>query len=150
MSAAVLSPVRHVVHAIATTVVPETASLDRGAWAQLDDVIEGALAQRDERVRRQFVTFLRLLQILPVVRYGRALTALSARRRHAFLRRVERSRVLLVRRGFWGVRTLIYMAYYTRADVAEMLGYRASAGGWPARAGLVSREPHAARFVAER
>jgi Gluconate 2-dehydrogenase subunit 3 len=136
-----LEPVRHVLHAVATTVVPEAAALDDRAWAEVEAVIAGALSGRPARMQRQFVVFLRLLQAIPVARYGRPFTALSERQRTTFLRTVERSRVLLVRRGFWGLRTLVFMGYYTREDVAESIGYRGDPGGWAARGGTVATVP---------
>ena len=136
-----LEPHRRVLHAIATTVVPETASLDPRGWAELDRVMDDALAQRDERVRRQLATFVQLLQLLPIVRYGRRFTALDARQRQAFLESIERSPLLVVRRGFWGLRTLIFMGYYTRDDVAESIGYQAHPDGWTARGGTASSVP---------
>jgi hypothetical protein len=141
MSAVTLAPVRHILHAIATTVIPETASLGERAWNELDDVIERAVAQRGERVRRQIITFLRLVQSLPVVRFGKPFTSLGSARRTAFLESLERSRLLLVRRGVWGVRTLVFMAYYTRDDVCESIGYTSSASGWAARGGTVAAVP---------
>ncbi|HUQ82344.1 MAG TPA: gluconate 2-dehydrogenase subunit 3 family protein [Gemmatimonadaceae bacterium] len=136
-----LSSLRPIVHAIAITVVPETASLDAGAWTELDQVMDDALAQRDERVRQQLATFLRLLQFLPLARYGRRFTALNARQRTAFLESIERSPLLVLRRGFWGLRTLIFMGYYTRDDVAESIGYQAHPDGWTARGGTASSVP---------
>jgi hypothetical protein len=130
MSAVTLAPVGHILRAIAATVIPEMASLDERAWAEVDDVIERAIAPRGERVQRQLITFLRLLQGLPVARYGKPFTSLDSARRTAFLESMERSRLLLVRRGFWGVRTLVFMAYYTRADVSEAIGYHPSVEGW--------------------
>ena len=47
--------------------------------------------------------------------------------------RVERSRVLLLRRGFWGLRTLVMLGYYGRPEAARAIGYRASPLGWEAR-----------------
>ncbi len=61
--------------------------------------------------------------------------------RRDFLERVERSPLLVVRRGFWGIRTLVFMGYYARADVAGAIGYRASADGWEGRGGTVSTVP---------
>jgi hypothetical protein len=141
MSHATLAPVRHILHAIATTVVPETASLDDRAWCELDQVIDDAVFRRGERVRRQLITFLRLLQSMAFARYAKPFTALDADRRVAFLESVERSRVLLVRRGFWGVRTLVFMAYYTRDDVAAAIGYHPSHDGWASRGGAVTTVP---------
>jgi hypothetical protein len=141
MAASVLSSVRHTLYAIATAVVPESSALDDRAWAELEAVIEGALATRDDRVRRQLVAFLRLLQVLPIVRYGRPLTSLSARHRSDFLESIERSPLLVVRRGFWGIRTLVFMGYYTRADIAAAVGYHASPNGWAARGGTIATVP---------
>lgn len=141
MSVVTLSPVRHILRAVATAVVPESASLDERAWTEVDAVIDEALATRGSRVERQVVVFLRLLQLLSMVRNGRPLTALNATQRVSFLESVERSPLLLVRRGFWGVRTLIFMGYYTRDDVAASIGYRASAQGWTARGGTVASVP---------
>ena len=141
MSAATLAPVRHILHAIAMTVIPETASLDQRAWSELVGVIDAALAQRGERVRRQLIVFLRLLQALAFARYAKPFTALDATRRIAFLESIERSRVLLVRRGLWGIRTLVFMAYYTRDDVAEAIGYNPSVDGWASYGGTVTTIP---------
>lgn len=136
-----LSSVRRTLYAIATAVVPESSALDDRAWAEVYAVIDAAVAKRDARVRRQLATFLRLVQVLPIPRYGRPLTSLSARQRRDFLEWVERSPFLLVRRGFWGIRTLVFMGYYARADGAAAIGYRASADGWEARGGTTSTVP---------
>jgi hypothetical protein len=141
MSAVTLTPVRHILHAIATSVTPETASLDERAWSELDEAIARAVAQRGERSQRQLITFLRLVQALPMARFGKVFTSLDSARRTRFLESLQRSRLLLVRRGFWGVRTLIFMAYYTRDDVAESIGYKPSVDGWAAHGGTITRVP---------
>lgn len=134
-------PVRAILRAIATTIVPETSSLDERAWLELESVIARALSNRSPGVDRQIVKFLRVVQTLPVIRYGRRFTSLGPRQRVAFLASLERSRLRVLRRGFWGIRSLIFMGYYTRDDVAESIGYRANAHGWLARGGTVSTIP---------
>ena len=141
MPAATLSPVRHILRAVATAVVPESSSLDDRAWTEVDAMIEQAVAKRGPRVTRQLLLFLRLLELLPVARYGRTLTRLATHQRVAFLESIERSRLLLVRRGFWGLRTLIFMGYYTRDDVTASIGYRAHRDGWSARGGTAASVP---------
>jgi hypothetical protein len=149
MPAATLSQVRHILRAVATAVVPESSSLDDRAWSEVDAMIEQALAQRGPRVTRQLLLFLRLLELLPVARYGRPLTRLATHQRVTFLESIERSPVLVVRRGFWGIRTLIFMGYYTRADVATSIGYRANRYGWAARGGTIASVPLAATLWVE-
>jgi hypothetical protein len=134
-------PVRSILRAITTTIVPETSSLDERAWLELEAVIARAASSRGPRVVGQIVKFLRLVQALPVIRYGRRFTSLGPRRRAAFLASLERSRLLVLRRGFWGIRSLIFMGYYTRDDVAESIAYRANTRGWAARGGTVSTIP---------
>jgi hypothetical protein len=99
----------------------------------LESEIERALAPRPAAVRRQLGSFLRLLDWWPIPRYGRRLTKLDEDKRRALLHSLERHPLLLIRRGVWGLRTLVFLSYYTRDDVAAFIGYRAHRDGWSAR-----------------
>jgi len=122
-----------VFRAVATTVVPEAARLSPAEWADLEALVTRALTARPARMRRQLALFLRLLDWLPLLRYGRRLTALDAARRARFLSFIQDSPLLLVRRGFWGVRTLVLLGYYGRPAAAAAIGYRGDRRGWEAR-----------------
>lgn len=131
----VLAPVRSTFRAIAGTIVPEAASLDADGWAELERIVEQVLAGRPPALRRQLRSFVRLLQLAPVVRWGRPFTALDATRRTRLLAAVESAPVPLLRRGFWGLRTLAFMGYYARPAAAAAIGYRADPRGWEAMRG---------------
>ena len=118
---------------IAEVVVPEAVSMSAGEWREFGDVIETALARRPAAVRRQLGAFLKILTVLCFLRHGRGLSALPAESRTAFLAGVENSKLLLLRRGFWGIRTLVFMGYYARAACAGQLGYAAAPRGWELR-----------------
>jgi hypothetical protein len=94
--------------------------------------VAGALAQRPPRLRRQILVFIRLLDLRSRLRYGVGLANLDATRRTALLERLSRSRLLLLRRGVWGLRTLVQMGWYTQPEIQQQLGYRASPAGWQA------------------
>jgi hypothetical protein len=128
-----LASVRSILRAIGITVVPEATRLDAAAWSALEDTIAGALAARPAALQRQFLLFLRLVQWLPALRYGRRFTRLDPPRRTQFLASLQDAPLLLVRRGAWGLRTLILMGYYGRAAAAGDIGYRADPRGWDAR-----------------
>ena len=64
---------------------------------------------------------------------GRRFSALDVARRTRFLLALQNSPVLLLRRGIWGLRTLVFMGYYGRPEAAALIGYRADARGWEAR-----------------
>jgi hypothetical protein len=131
----VLDPVRDSFRAFARAVVPATSRLDARGWASLEGTVEEALADRPAAVRRQLLLFVRVTGLLAILRYGRSLHRLSPVRAARLLGALERAPIPLLRRGVWGVRTLVFMGYYAQPDVQAELGYRAAAGGWAARGG---------------
>ena len=128
-----LTSVRPVLRAIGVTVVPEATRLDEAGWSALEGTVAAALASRPAALQRQFLLFLRIVEWLPVVRFGRRFTRLDAARRTRFLKSLQDAPLLLVRRGMWGLRTLLLMGYYGRPEVRDEIGYRANPGGWNAR-----------------
>ena len=120
--------------AIAEVVVPEAARLDEAGWQAFGAIIEQAVSQRPARMQRQLALFVRILGVLSWLRFGKPIHRLNPAARTAFLEGIQNSRLLLIRRGFWGIRTLILMGYYARPDVIPVIGYRAHVRGWEARA----------------
>ena len=113
--------------------VPDAAALDEPAWRAMDASIAEALAKRPPVVRRQFALFVRVLDMLPLFRWGRRFHALGAARRARFLDAMQYSPIPLLRRGVWGLRTLVFLGYYARPELQTTLGYRATARGWTVR-----------------
>ena len=130
-----LASVRATFRAVAGTVVPDTASLDEAGWARLESIVESALAERSPKMQRQLVVFIRLIDAFALARHGRRLRSLPVETRARVLARLEDSPVLLFRRGFWGLRTLVYMGWYTQPETAQRIGYQGHIRGWPARPG---------------
>ncbi len=129
----VLPPVRDTFRAIAATVVPETERLDESGWAGLERLVEKALEARPEAVRRQLRLLIRVIQLLPLLRRGRPFTRLTPAERASFLTGLQEAPILLLRRGFWGLRTLVFLGYYVSPEAARAIGYRADPRGWEAR-----------------
>lgn len=128
-----LPSVRPILRAIGATVVPEADRLDEAEWTALERVVADALAARPRAVRRQLLLFVQLVQWLPLVRYGRRFTQLDAAGRTRFLETLQNSAILLLRRGCWGVRTLLLMGFYGRPEAARAIGYAADPRGWEGR-----------------
>lgn len=120
-------------HAFTETVVPETTALEADGWASLDRIVSNAIAARPPRMRRQLALFMLAIEWLPLLRYGRPFSRLNPHRRQRFLESLQDSPLLLIRRGFWGLRTLILMGYYTQASTIAAIGYRADPRGWTIR-----------------
>ncbi|MFN0177807.1 MAG: hypothetical protein ACKVZ0_03340 [Gemmatimonadales bacterium] len=130
MTTRILAPIGPSFRAIAATVVPELATASPEVWTGVEEIVETALAGRPAPIARQLVVFIRLIGVASRVRFGRSLPGLDATRRLRLLRGFERSPLVLFRRGIWGLRTLVFMGYYTQPAVIASLGYRATPAGW--------------------
>lgn len=128
-----LASVQQVFRAVGETVVPEATGLSATDWAAVEAIVEQTLAPRPPKLVRQLVTLLRLIQWLPLFRYGRPFTALDPVRRTRVFAALQDAPLLLLRRGAWGLRTLVLMGYYTRPGAAREIGYRGDSRGWEAR-----------------
>jgi hypothetical protein len=111
----VLASVRPQFRALASTLLPETRELDGSAWEKAESVMEAMLESRTPEARRQVSRFIRLANVLPVLRYGTTFIRLSESRQAAFLGALEKAPILAVRRGVWGLRTLVCMGYHGRS-----------------------------------
>ena len=131
-SRSVLAPVRAVFRAVVVTVVPDAKQLDEPNWLALEALVEDALEIRTPTLRGQLQLFLRAIEWLPVVRYGRTFTALGTEQRSRVFRYLQDHPVERIRCGFWGLRTLALLGYYGRPDGADAIGYRPDARGWEA------------------
>jgi hypothetical protein len=118
---------------LAARIVPETTELDAAGLGRFFGIIDGALQDRPSSVRQQFATFLGVLRWAPLVRYGSSLDKLRAERQDAVLRWFEDCPVGLLRKGFWGLKAMIYMGYYGQPETNRLVGYAPEIDG---RAGL--------------
>jgi hypothetical protein len=76
-------------------------------------VVDAAIAARSETDRRLLTAFLRAVEILPLVRYGRSFSSLSPERQDAVLEWLERNHWLAkFRQGFFGLKTFVLIGYY--------------------------------------
>jgi len=128
----VLAPVRSAFRAAAEAILPAASALDDAGWISVERIVENAIAQRPRRAQRQIVLFLRVLDVYPLLRHRRRFADLPRDQRESILHDLERARHVLLRRGVWGLRTLVFMGHYAQPVNAANIGYRASAGGWKA------------------
>jgi hypothetical protein len=116
--------------ALAQAIVPEAATLSTDEWRELYGVMRTGLAARPPVVLRQLSAFVRVLDMYALLRYRRRITGLTAAQRHTLLMSIERGPVMLLRKGLWGLRTLVLMGYYGRPTAAKQLHYAADRRGW--------------------
>ncbi|GMR12551.1 MAG: hypothetical protein BMS9Abin29_0741 [Gemmatimonadota bacterium] len=117
---------------MAVTIVPELSTVDEDVWRRTEAIIAEGLAGRPNAISRQLVLFIRAVNVLALVRFRRPFHALDGARRLRLLSLLENAPILAIRRGVWGLRTLVFMGYYGQDDVKARLGYRAHPLGWRA------------------
>jgi len=114
---------------LAARIVPETTELNASGLSRFFEIIDGALLDRPDSVRGQFATFLGVLRWAPAVRYGRPFERLSVDRQDAVLRWFQDCPVGLLRKGFWGLKAMVFMGYYGQPETNEIVGYAPDLGG---------------------
>ena len=114
---------------LAVRIVPETAELDSAGQGRFFHIIDEALQDRGEKVRRQFGVFLGVVRWASLFRYGGPLEKLSAERQDAVLHWFEDCPVGLLRKGFWGLKAMVFMGYYGQPETNELVGYAPSIDG---------------------
>lgn len=115
--------------ALSLRIVPETLTLDAGGQARFCALVDKALASRPLAMRAQLQVFLGVLRWLPALRYGAPLERLAPDQQDAALRWFQSNPVGLLRKGFWGVKTLVLMGYYGRPEAGPAIGYTPSLRG---------------------
>jgi hypothetical protein len=108
---------------LAARIVPESAELDAAGAARFFGIIDDALQNRGPAVRRQFGVFLGLLRWAPLFRYGAPFEKLRPERQDAVLRWFEDCPAGLPRKGFWGLKTMVFMGYYGQPETNGLVGY---------------------------
>lgn len=108
---------------VAETITPEVAALDEAGRARMLEIVDGALMDRDPAVRRQFGALLGVIRLAPLLCYGRTFDRLDGDRRSAVLRWFESCPIGLLRKGFWGLKVMVFMGFYGREASWGEIGY---------------------------
>lgn len=108
---------------LGTVVAPGLAELDsRGQW-RFRTLINTMLLRRSESERRQIRLFLFVIRWLPAIVFFRPFERIPIGAQGWILRFLENAPLKLLRSGFWGLKTLLYLGYYGQPDVAEARHY---------------------------
>ena len=114
---------------VARRIVPDLQKADSELLGRFYSLIDLALMERPPSVRRRFGTFLGLIRWRPLLRHGTPFERLDGVAQDALLWRLQESRLRLLRQGFWGLKTLVFMGYYGQPGVGKALGYRPRSDG---------------------
>ena len=113
----------------AERIVPEIRSLTPAQQDDFLEIVDKMLCGRQPMLRRQFALFLSIVRWMPVLRYGKRWDSLDEKSRDDVLRRFQNAPIYLLRKGFWGLKTMVFVGYYGRPMVYEGLHYTPSMEG---------------------
>jgi hypothetical protein len=100
---------------------PDSEGADAEAAIRIAD---RALSERPARDRALLNAFLKAVELLPVLRYGRRFSRLDSERQATFLRFLETTRAFAkLRQGFFGLKAFALMGYYGMDATWRELGY---------------------------
>lgn len=115
--------------ALVHRIVPESRTLEGPSQGELFAIIEASLATKDASLRRLLSIFLIVLRWLPALRHGAPLDRLSPDTQDRVLRWFEGGPIAPFRKGFWGVKVLVFMGFYGRPEAAAAIGWAPSREG---------------------
>lgn len=111
---------------LASSIVPEAVELTYAQRKRLRLIVRFMLCRRSGMERVQVRVFLFLIGWLPALVFLRPFERIPEGVQDWILRRLEAARIRLVRAGFWGLKTLIFMGYFGQHDIVRAIGYTPS------------------------
>ncbi len=108
---------------VAVRIVPGLAELSATDRGRFSAIVDRALQDRPPAVRRQVGVFLGVIRWAPLIRFGAPFERLDGDRQDRVLRFLEDCPVGLLRKGFWGLKAIVFMGYYGRPGAWEEIGY---------------------------
>ncbi|MEK6543598.1 MAG: hypothetical protein AABZ44_04095 [Elusimicrobiota bacterium] len=115
--------------AAAETIVPACVALSGAHREALLRIPLHALRSRPVMMRRQLAILLWVIECSALPRWGSVFTRLDAAARDRHLRWFQDCPFELLRKGFWGLKVLVYMGYYGQPDLAARCGYAVTKSG---------------------
>lgn len=102
---------------------PGIAELDWRGRKRFRLIIRGMLLRRSGMERFQVRLLLRVIRWLPAIVFFRPFERIPVGAQDWILRRLENAPIKLLRAGFWGLKTLVYMGYYGQPEIAKTVHY---------------------------
>lgn len=109
--------------AAADRIIPPDADTPGGGTLLTAGVTDWALHKMPAGLRKKFLFFLTVVEVLGFFFGGKPFTKNSDAAKDRELRWLESNPLRLFRMGFFGVKTYICMGYYTREDIWKTFDY---------------------------
>ena len=110
--------------AAAERIVPGEPGAPGAGSEQVLMAVDRELAGRDADLRKNLTMFLKVVELLPVFRYGRPFSRLGPAQQDAVLKFFGANRLVQkFRMGFWGMKTFVLLGYYNLESTWAELDY---------------------------
>jgi hypothetical protein len=108
---------------LAERIVPEVASASPDVRERLVILVDGELQPRPRSQQLQFKLLLLALRWLPVLFALRRFERLPPDRQDRLLLLLQEAPLTILRVGMWGLKTLVFIGYYSQAAVTQQIHY---------------------------
>ncbi len=108
---------------IARRIVPEIPDPGSAGERRFFETIDTTLAERPLTVHRQFALFLGVVRWIGLLRHAGRFEGLDPGRQDGVLRWLQDCPIRLLARGFWGLKTLVFLGYYGQPESWSTIGY---------------------------
>ena len=109
--------------AVADRIIPADSDSPGGGTLQTAGMVDWALDKMPADLRKKFMLFFAVIEILGIFFGGRPFSKNSDASKDRQLKWLESNPLRLFRMGFFGVKTYICMGYYTREDIWKTFSY---------------------------
>ena len=108
---------------LAACIVPESAGAPTQVTEPLLAAVDEELRPRPRLQQLEFKLLLLAIRWMTVPFTLRRFEHLSPERQHGWLRVLESAPLTMLRVGIWGLKTLVFLGYYTQAGVLQRILY---------------------------
>ncbi|MBV8526580.1 MAG: hypothetical protein JOY71_31460 [Acetobacteraceae bacterium] len=111
---------------VAERIVPELAGASRPVRERLLAAIDGELRTRSRLQQLEFKLLLAALRWIPLLFALRPFEHITSAQQDDLLRRLQDAPLTLLRVGIWGLKTLVFLGYYSQDVVTDGIYYSPS------------------------
>jgi hypothetical protein len=108
---------------LAACIVPESAGAPTQVTEPLLAAVDEELRPRPRLQQLEFKLLLLAIRWMTVPFTMRRFEHLPPERQHGWLRALESAPLTMLRVGIWGLKTLVFLGYYTQAGVLQQILY---------------------------
>ena len=109
--------------ALQQALIPRSSSFTLSQRHDARALVNSLMAQQPSDAKRKLKVFLLIIDAYSLLRFGRSFRQLTGDSQQKVLRSFFDSPISLIRKGFWGLNTIVRLSVYGQESLHKDLGY---------------------------